>query len=130
MISDFYPPLMVFLGAGLGGLLRWTISGVWTPAQSHFPWATFGINVSGCFAIGLVIALVPDTPGNHFYRQFLLGGLLGGYTTFSTFSRETLLLLQSGRPLAAALYVIGSVLLGLAATYLAMRLCGYRFPTA
>lgn len=120
---------MVFLGAGLGGLLRWTISGVWTPAQSHFPWATFIINISGCFVIGLVVALVPDTPGNHLYRQFLIGGLLGGYTTFSTFSRESLLLLQSGRPLAATLYIAGSVLLGLTATFLAARLCGHPFRT-
>ncbi|MFN4244155.1 MAG: fluoride efflux transporter CrcB [Tepidisphaerales bacterium] len=122
MLANWYPSLMVFLGAGLGGLLRWILSGIWTPQQSHFPWPTMAINITGCFAIGAVVALLPDTPHNHLPRLLLISGVLGGYTTFSTFSREALLLLQTGRYAAAAVYVLGSVILGLTATLLAFRL--------
>lgn len=126
MLANWYPSLMVFLGAGLGGLLRWILSGIWTPQQSHFPWATFAVNITGCFAIGAVVALLPDTPQNHLPRLLLISGVLGGYTTFSTFSREAVLLLQTGRPIAALAYIVGSVLLGLTATVLAFRIFGGR----
>ena len=97
--------LLVFVGGGLGALLRYLVSLV-----VEGPLATLAVNVSGSFLIGLLVA-VPA--GN--LRLLLAVGLLGGFTTFSAFSLDALRLWQRGEPLLAAAYVVGSVLLSLAA---------------
>lgn len=109
--------LFVALGGAIGSLLRWSAtSWVAQQARSEFPWGTLGVNLAGSFAIGFVLTLVFErghvTPAQ---RLFLVPGVLGGFTTFSAFSWETLVLWRGGHALATAGYVAGSVLGGLAA---------------
>jgi CrcB protein len=111
---------MIALGASVGANLRYALS-LWAARQwgIAFPYGTLLINVSGSFAIGVVMVLLTtrftnDTP----WRPLLVTGLLGGFTTFSTFSYESYMLLNSGSWLAAGLNMIASVGLGLLGVFL------------
>lgn len=100
------PVLCLLVGAGgsLGALLRHLV------AQAlERPWATLSANLLGCLAIGALLAL-RLTEG---WRAFLVVGVLGAFTTFSTFGHETVALWTEGQRAHAALYVLASVLLGL-----------------
>jgi CrcB protein len=116
--------LLLFIGSGTGGVLRYAISG-WTQrlADGSFPIGTLIVNVTGCLLIGFLTPalsgrlLVPEE-----YRVAILVGLLGGYTTFSTFSLETLALLNDGQIWRAMLNVTASVILGLAAAWAGYRI--------
>ena len=108
--------VIVFLAGGCGSVLRYLI-GLAVPS-SLFPWATFGVNAAGSFAIGLFGALAARFGWSEGARLALTVGLCGGFTTFSTFSREALALASSGRWCAFSLYVAGSVILGIAAAAL------------
>ncbi len=110
--------LLVALGGALGSVLRWSVSS-WLARLSRdaaFPWGTLAVNIAGSAAIGFVLTLafergsVPPA-----VRLFLVTGILGGFTTFSAFSWETLVLLRDGHVLAAAGYPGGALLGGLAA---------------
>lgn len=115
--------VLVFVGAGLGGVVRHLVNGAVSPALAPFPLSTLAVNVAGGFLAGLLVGLLMLRPGlDPAFRLLLLTGFLGGMTTFSAFSTEVGLLLQAGRmPAAAAavaLHVVGSVgaaLLGMAA---------------
>lgn len=117
--------LLVMLGGALGAALRYGL-GTWVQGLSGpgFPWSTFLINLSGSFLIGLVLRLSLDGPLSPEWRLFLAVGVLGGYTTFSTFSWETLTLVQQGEWAKAFLYVAGSVVLGFGLVWLAYRWAG------
>ena len=106
--------ILIFLAGGLGSLLRYAIGGVLP--SSFFPWTTVGINVLGSFSIGLFGGLGARMGWSDNLQLALTVGLCGGFTTFSTFSKEALSLAAAGRWGAFSLYVIGSVVLGLAAT--------------
>ena len=119
--------LIVFLGAGIGGALR---HGVNLAAQrlsgAGYPWGTLAINVAGSLAMGLIAGWFAfrGAGGAQSLRLFLTTGILGGFTTFSAFSLDTMLLWDRGLAMQAALYVAGSVLLsiaGVAAGLAAMR---------
>lgn len=85
----------------------------------QFPWATLSINVLGSFLIGLLsIALVSVWPVGAALRTGIIVGGIGTYTTFSTFSLETLLLIEDGQPLRGLSYVAASLILGLSAAFL------------
>lgn len=109
---------LVALGGALGSVLRWSMTGALArlSRDAAFPWGTLAVNLAGSCAIGLVLALafergsVPPPA-----RLFVVTGILGGFTTFSAFSWETLVLLRDGHLLAALGYAGGSVLGGLAA---------------
>ncbi len=110
---------MVGIGGFLGASARYLLGGVihrWLPAT--FPWGTFVINVTGCFGIGLVVAMAEERmvlgPTT---RLFLTVGVLGGYTTFSSFGYETMVLMREGSFGAAAFNVIAQVTLGLFAVW-------------
>ena len=108
--------LLVFIGGGLGAMVRHGVN----RAGLHllgpgFPWWTFGVNVAGSFAIGLLAGLFGALETGHQARLFLITGFLGGFTTFSAFSLDALTLWERGEYSAAALYVLGSVVLSLAA---------------
>ncbi len=87
--------------------------------RSTFPLATFIINVSGCLLMGFLFQLTLDKANvSHSMRLAILTGVLGGFTTFSAFAMESLLLAEEGEMGTAALYVLMSVVLGLLAAYI------------
>ena len=106
--------ILIFLAGGLGSLLRYAI-GLILPS-CFFPWTTVAINVAGSFAIGLLGGLGSKMGWSDSLQLALTVGLCGGFTTFSTFSKEALSLATTGRWTAFSLYVIGSLVFGLAAT--------------
>lgn len=112
----------IFLGGGLGSLARWIVSGLVAERVGEtFPWGTLVVNVTGSFVIGLFATLTgPDgrwlVPVSA--RQFVMLGLCGGYTTFSSFSLQTLALLEEGEWWRATLNAILSVALCLAGVWL------------
>ncbi len=115
--------LIVFFGAGLGGALRHLMNVV--TMQLAWPGfvGTCVINITGSFLIGAVIeylALKGHLPSR--WQLFLTTGILGGYTTFSTFSLETTLLIERGDYATAAGYVAVSVILSIGATFAALAL--------
>jgi CrcB protein len=106
----------VALGALPGGAARYAIAQASAVARGHFPWATFGVNVSGSFALGLLLALLVDRyPPSRYARAFAGSGFLGAYTTFSTFAVESDLLVKDGHAAVALAYVVASLAAGLAA---------------
>jgi CrcB protein len=114
--------LAVFAGAGVGGLARYGVS-VWVHgiAGPTFPAATLIINVSGSFLLTLAYGLLDGLSAAPEWRAFLGIGVLGGFTTFSTFSYEALRLLQDGDWRRALLYIVGSVILSLAGAVAGFR---------
>jgi fluoride exporter len=111
------------VGGALGVNARYWL-GVWMNrwANPSFPWATFTINVSGSFAIGfLTMALARWLPHPHF-RLLVLVGFLGGYTTFSSFSFESLTLWERGAVGVSLTYMVGSVVAGFLAVGLGLGL--------
>jgi CrcB protein len=117
--------LLVMLGGAIGAMLRYGL-GAWVQGflGPGFPWSTFLINITGSFLIGLVLRLSLEGALSPEWRLFLAVGMLGGYTTFSTFSWETLTLVQQGEWFKAFLYVAGSVVLGFGLVWLAYRWAG------
>lgn len=115
--------LVIFLGSGLGGLARYA-AGVWiqSTSRSEFPWGTLVINVSGSLLLGLVYGTLDNVSAAPEWRAFLGIGVLGGYTTFSAFSYETVRMMYDGEWDRALWYVLGSVILSLAAALLGFRL--------
>ncbi len=116
---------LIGLGGALGSLLRYALaSALAGPAGPRFPLSTLLVNVSGCFAIGvLATALAPGGawPVREDLRLGILVGVLGGYTTFSSFGLETVNLLRAGMTAEAIAYVALSNFLGLAAVWLGWR---------
>ena len=108
--------LFVFLGGGTGSVLRYLV-GMWI-GSAAFPWATFAVNAVGSFAIGLLGGWASRFGWGETLRLSLTVGLCGGFTTFSTFSKESLALAEAGRWCAFAAYAIGSVAIGIAAVAL------------
>lgn len=121
------PGLLAAIAAGgaLGALARFGVNG-WIQglAGVAFPWGTLIVNVSGSFLFGLSLRLLEGTDASPELRAGLLVGVLGAFTTFSTFSFEAVQLLREGQPGRAAAYVGGSVLLGLAALLLGYGAAG------
>lgn len=110
--------IMIGAGSFIGGVLRYFLSQVvQSKMLSVFPYGTFAVNVIGCFVIGAVISLADKQSMSNDWKLFLATGICGGFTTFSAFSMETLALLRGGQVSIALLYIAGSVLLGLAATW-------------
>ncbi len=118
--------LLVALGGALGSVARFGL-GRWIGAQcgDAFPWGTLLINVTGSFAIGFIASLAAGdgrTAPSESTRQFFMTGVLGGYTTFSAFSLQTLQLAQDGAWLRAGGYVAASVGLCLVAVWVGYAL--------
>jgi CrcB protein len=111
--------LFVGIGGGLGSILRYVIQiFVGRHVPIVFPLGTFLVNFSGCFLIGMLYSLLARHTGlGPEWRLFLITGICGGYTTFSTFSYDGLILLKQGANLSFLIYMIGTVVLGLLATY-------------
>lgn len=104
----------ISLGGGLGALLRYAIGAWWPTSPGHVPWSTFVVNVTGCFGIGVLMTLLLQGRVTHrLLRPFLGAGVLGGYTTFSTYSLEIRTLLESGAVLGALGYLGGTLIAAL-----------------
>jgi CrcB protein len=113
--------LLIFLGAGIGGVMRYLVSNItYNMLGRQFPFGTLAVNVSGCFLMGLLFVLLLERFNGigPQLRSLLLIGLLGGYTTFSSFSMETLNLFENGATVSALLNILLSIILCLAATWL------------
>ena len=110
--------LLIAAGAAIGGVARFAVAmGVANLLGKDFPYGTLVVNVTGAFLIGIL-----STQPAKFAEPFWIVGVLGGYTTFSAFSLQSLQLLQEHRPLAAGIYMMGSVALCLAAVYMGQLL--------
>ena len=114
--------LIVFLGAGLGGALRHGVNVASTRLFGFsFPYGTLVVNVVGSFATGLLAGYFAYRPGiPQHMRLFLTTGILGGFTTFSTFSLDAAVLVERHNFGLAAGYLLGSVTAGLAALFLGL----------
>jgi fluoride exporter len=111
--------LAVAAGGALGAPIRYEITAHVNVAPDSFPWPTFWINISGSFLLGLLLTFVLERwPPTRYVRPFLAIGLLGAYTTFSTYSVETDLLLQDGHVGVGIGYAIISLVAGGIAVYL------------
>jgi CrcB protein len=110
----------VALGGALGASSRYLLDhAIEQRSFSIFPWATFTINLSGCFLIGLITeALVDRHHLPAWIRVGLVVGVIGGYTTFSTFAQESLTLLEARDIAVTLFYAVGSVTVGIAFVYL------------
>lgn len=110
--------LLVFLGAGLGGALRHGVTvGCARVCGTAFPWGTLAVNVVGSFAMGAMAAWLALKAGEGWsqpVRLFLTTGILGGFTTFSAFSLDAVVLWERGQTGLAGMYVAASVLLSIA----------------
>lgn len=110
--------LWVALGGAVGSVLRFGVSALvrGMPALAGLPWATLGVNVTGSLAIGALAGLISSGSDlSPTLRAFVMVGVLGGYTTFSTFALEGLEMLQGGSAAKAMLYASASVLLSIGA---------------
>ena len=116
--------LLVGIGGFVGSIARYLVAVLFaSQVPSVFPYATLTVNIVGCFVIGVLFAL--SDRGNFLspeWRILLTTGFCGGFTTFSTFSYESLRLMQDGEYLYLAAYVLLSVVIGLAATYVGIIL--------
>jgi CrcB protein len=111
----------VALGAAAGAPARYLLDRfVQNRHERVFPWGTLLVNVTGCFALGLVVSLTSHHDAAGWVVPLLGTGFLGGYTTFSTFGWETLRLAEDGAAQSAALNIVGSVGLGLGAAALGL----------
>ena len=120
-ILEFF---VVFFGAGIGGAMRHGINlSVARWLGNGFPCATFFINVTGSLIMGLAAGYFAfKSGGSQHWRLFLTTGILGGYTTFSTFSLDAALLYERGEVGLAAVYVIGSVMIGIVGLFAGLAL--------
>jgi CrcB protein len=113
--------LLVGTGSFIGGMLRYLISTPLLHKHPHgFPWGTLLVNVLGCLLIGFLYGYAERWPFPKEWRMFLASGVLGGFTTFSAFSNETVTLINNGNYGYAAIYVGISVVAGIAATFLGL----------
>jgi fluoride exporter len=118
------PPVLaaIALGGALGAPARYGLAQLVHVAPGSFPWATFITNVSGSFALGLVLALVIERfPPTRYLRPFVATGFLGAYTTYSTFAVETDLLVKDGHATLALAYAVASLACGLVAAAAGLR---------
>ena len=111
--------IYIFLGGGTGSALRYCIQLLMHEriVPYNFPWATFTVNIFGSFLIGLFYALSERFHFPFEVRLFLTTGLCGGFTTFSTFSHESLLLLRQNQYTVSGLYITLSILLGIVCVF-------------
>lgn len=103
--------LAIAAGGALGAVLRHLLNGLFA---GGFPWGIMLCNVAGSIAMGMLMALFADSwPASPTMKAFLTAGILGGFTTFSTFSMDAVMLWERGAVLPAAFYTLGSMALGI-----------------
>ena len=116
--------LLIGLGGGIGSIARYLCQRWFAISYPQpYPWATIGVNIVGCFLIGIFWGLTfKSFAANESWKLFLMTGLCGGFTTFSAFTLEGIGILKEQRTGLFFTYIITSVVLGLVATYAGMKL--------
>ena len=115
--------LAIGTGSFIGGIFRYLLSQfIQTKFLTTYPFGTLGVNIIGCFFIGIVFGLSDKGNLTQEWRLFLATGLLGGFTTFSAFTNETVNMLRDGQLWYATAYITSSVLLGLIATFIGISI--------
>jgi len=114
---------LIGIGSFIGGIFRYLLSqSVQSKFLTAYPIGTLTVNIIGCLAIGIVFGLSEKFNFSPEWRLFLATGICGGFTTFSTFSFETMAMLRDGQYLYSFLYIGSSVFVGLIAVYLGILL--------
>ena len=114
------PGVLAAVAAGgmVGASARYGLARAFPARSGGIPWATLGANLAGSFLLGLLLVLLLERfPPSRYLRPFLATGILGSFTTMSTYQLETALLIKDGHPLTGAVYGLGSLAAGLAAAY-------------
>jgi fluoride exporter len=115
--------LLIGIGSFIGGIFRYLLSlFIQNKFLSAFPFGTLTVNIIGCFLIGIIFGLSERGNITIEWRLFLVTGFLGGFTTFSSFSNETVALFRDGQLWHAFTYIITSVAIGLLATFTGISL--------
>ena len=112
--------IAVLTGGALGAGLRYAVGHLWVAVA--FPWATLFVNVTGSFALGFLARYAGPPHASHAMFLFLTVGLCGGYTTFSTFTLDTFVLLEGRAVVRALAYVVASVIMSYVALVLGYQL--------
>lgn len=120
LIRDRWDVLGVIgLGGAIGSGARYGVAQVLPHAPGQAAWSTFTVNIVGGFLLGVLMVLVNDVwPPSRYVRPLLGVGVLGGFTTFSTYMLDTWSMLDSGDPVGAMAYLFGTLLIGLLAVWL------------
>jgi len=114
---------VIGIGSFIGGAFRYMLSNfIQNKFLLKFPFGTLTVNITGCLLIGIIYELSDKGNLSNEWKLFLATGILGGFTTFSAFSIETISLMQEGEIFYATVYIILSVLLGLLATYIGISI--------
>ena len=116
--------VLVFIGGGIGSVLRY-LSGIWIYRMYPTPWplSTWMVNIVGSFLIGIVYGLViAENQVGELHKLLFMTGFCGGFTTFSSFSYENLMLLQDGAYLRFVIYAVSSLIVGILMVFLGYRL--------
>ena len=110
--------IAVFVGGGLGSVLRFLVNKIEIISENNFPYSTFISNFLGCFILGLVLGyFIKNENPNSILFVFLTIGLCGGFTTFSSFSNESLQLIQNGEIFTFLTYLVSSLVVGIVSVY-------------
>ncbi|MFF7189511.1 fluoride efflux transporter CrcB [Streptomyces sp. NPDC008222] len=113
---------VVALGGAVGATARYAASLLWPARTGQFPWTTFGINLVGCAVIGVFMVVITEVWAAHrLVRPFFGTGVLGGFTTFSTYAVEIQRLVDAGEPRTALAYLFATLAGALAVVWLAMK---------
>ncbi|WP_260635819.1 fluoride efflux transporter CrcB [Streptomyces angustmyceticus] len=109
---------VVAAGGAIGATARYGAGLLWPTASGDFPWTTLTVNAVGCALMGVLMVVITEVRAAHrLVRPFLGTGVLGGFTTFSTYAVDIQRLVGGGRPAAALAYLAGTVLVALAAVW-------------
>lgn len=115
--------LAISAGGALGSLARWGVAELFPHPDDRVAWGTFVANATGALLLGLLMAFMADVwATTRYVRPFLGVGVLGGYTTFSTWMLDTRGLLAAGEPTRAAAYLFGTLVVGLVAVFAGLAL--------
>ena len=114
--------ILVFLGGGLGSLFRYGIGLYFSTYETDFPYGTFVSNFLACLILGVLIGIQLKENLQPQHALLFMTGFCGGFSTFSTFSGESLKLFQNQQYALALIYIGGSIILGLLAVYLGIKL--------